>query len=34
MASKLSELFWASGGAPIQWAGELVHMMYEATDHR
>lgn len=29
MTSKLSELFLASSGAPIEWEGQSVQMMYE-----
>lgn len=29
MVTKLAELFQASGGKPVDWAGHLVHMMYE-----
>ena len=31
MGNKLSELFQVSGGKPVDWAGHLVHMMYEMT---
>jgi hypothetical protein len=32
MATSLSELFQASGGKPIQWEDQLVHMMFEFAD--
>lgn len=34
VSSKLSELFTASGGTPIRWGDQDVHMMLELTDLR
>lgn len=31
MGPKLAELFQASRGKPVDWAGQLVHMMFELT---
>jgi len=31
MSTKLAERFQANQGAPIEWHGHLIHMMYEVT---